>query len=123
MDPSTLAVSLGMLGLGFVSGFSVGTVLSDYTTEKLQYALRKTIAAKLEIEKRFDDLSEEYMKMVDKYEALRSSTRQFIASLSGIQILPPPEQNLERQEGYVDDESESDISIPETPNEKKDKKD
>jgi hypothetical protein len=109
----TAVISLLMMGLGFLNGMIITTILDKSETGKINARLEKVLDQKFKLEKEVEDLKEELE--YERYEKdevvarLRSIVRQY-------GNLPPPCERLERSGLYADSE-DGEFDCPISPSE------
>lgn len=99
----TAIVSIIMIGLGFVNGMVVATLIDKYELEKLYRRAQKVLDDKFELEQQVrelsDELESERMKNEEILKKLGAITRQY-------QYIPPPQGPLTRSEAVSEADSE-----------------
>lgn len=101
----TAIISLIMIGLGFLNGMIVATLLDKYEIEKINRRLMKVLDAKFETEQQLDDVREELEK--ERHEKDQILTR-MISIIRQNMRLPPPEGPLTRSQAISDTDSDDD---------------
>lgn len=100
MDNSMAAIlSTIMIGLGFLNGMMVTTLLDKFQIEKTSTRLQKLLDSKFELEQELDEVKEDLARE-------RHEKEQILAKLNSIvrqfTPLPPPEGPLERSQACSD---------------------
>ena len=100
----TAVVSVIMMGIGFIHGMIVSTLLDKCEVARLNGLLGRALEAKFSVEKKLDDvkghLKDERIEKQNIVSRLHHIVRLFTD-------LPPPEGPLERSECYCVSESDS----------------
>lgn len=108
----TAIVSVLMLGIGFLNGMIVTTLLDRNDVEKVYSRVKQVLSDKFELEQEVDSLREELAKE-------RLEKEQLVSKLSALvnqhTRLPPPSGPLERSRACSDTSSDNESSIPTSP--------
>ena len=114
-------ISLVMMGLGFMNGMVITTLIERNESARLNALLEKTLEQKFNLEKELDSLKEELEYERDEKDELVSKLGSLVRQYSN---LPPPCEKLERCELYYDSDSDDEeFECPTSPTEKLDNKD
>lgn len=109
----TAIVSVLMLGLGFLNGMIVTTILDKHELEKVYQRVKRILNDKFELEHQVDELKEELAKERSEKDQLISKLKSLIGQYTH---LTAPEGPLERSNQYSDSESEDeDFPNPASP--------
>lgn len=123
MEASNFSVAFSMLGFGITAGIAIASLYWETYIHKLEYTLQKTIMLKFQSDLKIDELTEKHEKLSKRYELLQRSSEEFVNSLKKIEMLSPPDRNIERSRCCTEEEVESDFEVPETPNDEQDSTD
>lgn len=123
MDPSIFSVSISMLVFGFTVGLSVDSLLTRYYLEKMQGAVQKGITTCLEKDKQIDQLKTENKMLKDNYERLYDATSYMTVAYKKLINLPAPGELYRTETYFVNEESDEEVDVYQTPTCEKSKMD
>jgi hypothetical protein len=105
-------VSVIMIGIGFLNGMIVATLLDKYEIGKTEKRLEKVLDEKFELEQQIDELKEEIESERQQKDELVSKLNMLVRQHIR---LPPPEGPLERSRVCSFDSEDQDFDCPISP--------
>lgn len=107
----TAIVSVIMLGLGFINGMVISTLIDKYEVGRMSFLLLKSDDKIAKLEKQIDDLKYDLEYETDAKEELLSKMNSLIREYTS---LPPPPGPLERSQ-VCNGEDDMDAEHPTSP--------